>query len=324
MKGWLITEFGGPEKMQWAELPDPQPGPGQVSILVKASGINFAETRMRAGTYSGIKLPHVLGMECAGTIDKVGAGVTEFKPGDRVMSRTRGSHAEKALAESYKTMHLPANLSFEEGAAIPVGWHTAWHAVVTMANAQPGMKVLIEAVASSVGSAALQIAKHRGCWVGGTASQDAKLKKAKEWGCDAVYNYMTEDIVARIKADTNGYGIDIACATIGGETIQRVLDVMANHGKVMNYGSTGGRVVSYDLGIGERNVELISMSVDTSKYYKTGTVKTFNEQALPLFASGAFKGIVDTTLPMSELAKAHQMVNDRNHFGKVIMVNRSS
>jgi NADPH:quinone reductase-like Zn-dependent oxidoreductase len=322
MKGWLITEFGGPEKMQWAELPDPQPGPGQVSILVKASGINFAETRMRAGTYSGIKLPQVLGMECAGTIDKVGAGVTEFKPGDRVMSRTRGSHAEKALAEAYKTMHLPANLSFEEGAAIPVGWHTAWHAVVTMANAQPGMKVLIEAVASSVGSAALQIVKHRGCWVGGTASQDAKLKKAKEWGCDAVYNYMTEDIVARIKADTNGYGIDIACATIGGETIQRVLDVMANHGQVMNYGSTGGRVVSYDLGIGERNVELISMSIDTSKYYKTGTVKTFNEQALPLFASGAFKGIVDTVLPMSELAKAHQMVNDRNHFGKVIMVNR--
>jgi NADPH:quinone reductase-like Zn-dependent oxidoreductase len=322
MKGWLITEFGGPEKMQWAELPDPQPGPGQVSILVKASGINFAETRMRAGTYSGIKLPQVLGMECAGTIDKVGAGVTEFKPGDRVMSRTRGSHAEKALAEAYKTMHLPANLSFEEGAAIPVGWHTAWHAVVTMANAQPGMKVLIEAVASSVGSAALQIVKHRGCWVGGTASQDAKLKKAKEWGCDAVYNYMTEDIVARIKADTNGYGIDIACATIGGETIQRVLDVMANHGKVMNYGSTGGRVVSYDLGIGERNVELISMSIDTSNYYKTGTVKTFNEQALPLFASGAFKGIVDTVLPMSELAKAHQMVNDRNHFGKVIMVNR--
>ncbi len=321
MKGWLVTEFGGPEKMNWAELPDPQPGPGEVSILVKASGINFVETRMRAGTYSGIQLPQVLGMECGGLIEKVGAGVTNFKPGDRVMARTRGSHAEKVLADARKTVLLPSNLSFEEGAAIPVGWHTAWHAVVTMANAQPGMKVLIEAVASSVGSAALQIAKHRGCWVGGTASQDAKLKKAKEWGCDGIYNYKTEDIVARIKADTNGYGIDIACATIGGETIQRVLDVMAPHGKVMNYGSTGGRVVSYDLGIGERNVELISMSIDTSKFYIPGTVKTFNEQALPLFATGAFKGIVDTVLPMSELAKAHQMVNDRNHFGKVIMVN---
>ncbi|MDX2143853.1 MAG: zinc-binding dehydrogenase [Rhodospirillaceae bacterium] len=320
MKAWVVTEFGGPEKMKWTQWPDPEPGPGQVSIVVKTSGINFAETRMRAGTYSGIGLPQILGLECAGLIEKVGAGVTGFKPGDRVMARVRGSHAEKVAAEARKTMHLPENLSFEEGAAIPVGWHTAWHALVTMANAQPGMTVLIEAVASSVGSAALQIAKHRGCWVGGTASQDAKLKKAKEWGCDGVYNYKTEDIVARIKADTKGRSIDIACATIGGETIQRVLDVMAPHGKVMNYGSTGGRVVSYDLGIGERNVELISMSIDTSRYYPD-TIKTFNEQALPLFAAGKFKGIVDTVLPMSELAKAHQMVNDRNHFGKVIMKN---
>jgi len=322
MKAWVVQEFGGPEKMQWIEQPDPQPGPGEVSIIVKASGINFAETRMRAGTYSGIKLPQVLGMECGGIIEKVGAGVTAFKPGDRVMARTRGSHAEKVLADARKVMLLPETLSFEEGAAIPVGWHTAWHAIVTMGNVQPGMKVLIEAVASSVGSAALQIAKHRGAWVGGTASQDAKLKKAKEWGCDGIYNYKTEDIVARIKADTGGYGIDVACSTIGGETIQKLLDVMAPHGKVMNYGSTGGRVVSYDLGIGERNVELISMSIDTSKYYYSGTVKTFNEQAVPLFAAGTFKGIVDTVLPMAELATAHQMVNDRNHFGKVIMVNR--
>ena len=321
MKAWVVKEFGGPEKMNWIEWPDPEPGPGQVSIAVKTSGINFAETRMRMGTYSGIGLPQVLGMECAGLIDKVGPGVSAFKPGDRVMARTRGSHAEKVLADARKTMHLPANLSFEEGAAIPVGWHTAWHALVTMANAQPGKKVLIEAVASSVGSAALQIAKQRGCWVGGTASQDAKLKKAKEWGCDGVYNYKTEDLVARVKADTKGYGIDIACATIGGETIQRVLDVMANEGKVMNYGSTGGRVVSYDLGIGERNVELISMSIDTSPKYYPETVKTFNEQALPLFAAGVFKGIVDTVLPMAELAKAHEMVNDRRHFGKVIMRN---
>jgi NADPH:quinone reductase-like Zn-dependent oxidoreductase len=321
MKGWVVKEFGGPEKMQWIDWPDPKPGPGQVTIAVKASGINFAETRMRAGTYSGIQLPQVLGMECAGLIEQVGEGVGDFKPGDRVMARTRGSHAEKALADVRRVMPLPAGLSFEQGAAIPVGWHTAWHALVTMANVQPGMKVLIEAVASSVGSAALQIAKHRGCWVGGTASQDAKLKKAREWGCDGVYNYKTEDIVARIKADTGGAGIDVACATIGGETMQRVMDVMANHGKVMSYGSTGGRVVSFDLGIGERNVELISMSVDTSKFYYPVTVKTFVEQALPLFAAGVFKVPIDTVLPMRELAKAHQMVNDRHHFGKIVMVN---
>lgn len=321
MKGWLVTEFGGLDKMNWSEIPDPQPGEGEVSVIIKASGINFAETRMRAGTYSGISLPQVLGIEGAGVIEKVGAGVTGFKPGDRVMVRTRGCHAEKVLADVRRVMHLPENLSFEQGAAIPAGWHTAWHALVTMANAQPGKKVLIEAVASSVGSAALQIAKHRGCWVGGTASQDAKLKKAKEWGADAVYNYKTEDLVARVKADTNGYGIDITCATIGSETFERILAVMANAGRVMMYGSTGGRVNTFDLGIGERNLELLSMSIDTGPRYYPETVKTFNEQALPLFAAGVFKPIIDTVLPMSELAKAHKMVDDRNHFGKVIMVN---
>lgn len=321
MKGWLVTEFGGLDKMKWSELPDPQPGPGQVSIIVKASGINFAETRMRAGTYSGITLPQVLGIECGGVIEHVGPGVTGFKAGDRVLARSRGTHAEKVVADARKVMHLPGNLSFEQGAAIPAGWHTAWHALVTMANAQPGKRVLIEAVASSVGSAALQIAKHRGCWVGGTASQDAKLKKAKEWGCDAVYNYKTEDLVARVKADTDGHGIDITCATIGSETFERVLAVMANAGRVMMYGSTGGRVNTFDLGIGERNLELLSMSIDTSPRYYPETVKTFNEQALPLFAAGVFKPIIDTVLPMSELPKAHKMVDDRHHFGKVIMVN---
>jgi NADPH:quinone reductase-like Zn-dependent oxidoreductase len=321
MKGWLVKEFGGVDKMNWAELPDLDPGPGQVSIIVKASGINFAETRMRAGTYSGITLPQVLGIECGGIIEKVGPGVTDFKPGDRVMARSRGTHAEKVIADARRTMHLPENLSFEQGAAIPAGWHTAWHALVTMANAQPGKNVLIEAVASSVGSAALQIAKHRGCWVGGTASQDAKLKKAKEWGADAVYNYKTGDLVKQVKEDTKGHGIDITCATIGSETFGRVLDVMANGGRVMMYGSTGGRVNTFDLGIGERNLELLSMSIDTSPKYYPETVKTFNEQALPLFAAGVFKPIIDTVLPMRDLAKAHQMVDDRNHFGKVIMVN---
>lgn len=321
MKAWIVRQFGGLDAMRWEELPDPEPGAGQVRINIVTSGINFAETRMRAGTYSGIGLPLILGLECAGTVDKVGPGVTAFKPGDRVMARVRGSHATKVVADAAKTHHLPARMGFEEGAAVPVGWHTAWHALVTVANAQPGQNVLIEAVASSVGSAALQIAKSRGCWVAGTASRDDKLKKAKEWGCDAVYNYKTDDWVSLVKADTKLHGIDIACATIGAETFERLLDCMANEGKVCNYGSTGGIVVTFSLRVGERNVSLNTMSIDTSPRYLAETVPTFTAQALPLFAAGTFKGIVDTVLPMAELAKAHEMVNDRRHFGKVIMKN---
>lgn len=321
MKAWLVRQFGGAENMQWTELPEPQPGPGEVLIDVRASGINFAETRMRAGTYSGVALPLVLGMECAGVVAKLGSGVTQFKVGDRVMARARGSHAEQVLADARKVMALPANLSFSEGAAIPVGWHTAWHALVTVAAVRAGQRVLIEAIASSVGSAALQIARGHGCWVAGTASRDDKLAVALQWGADAAYNYKNADFVALSKRDTRGHGIDVACATIGAETLERVLDCMANEGQVLNYGSTGGRVVSFDLRCGERNVSLRTMSIDTSARYYTETVPSFNAVALPAFADGRYRPVIHGELPMRELARAHAMVGDRHHFGKIIMVN---
>jgi len=321
MKAWIVRQFGGLDKMKWEDLPDPEPVAGEVLIDVVTSGINFAESRMRDGSYKGTPLPHILGLECGGTIAKLGAGVTKFKVGDRVMARTRGSHATKVLADARKTHALPPNMSFEEGAAVPVGWHTAWHALVTVANVQPGQRVLIEAVASSVGSAALQIAKHRGAWVAGTASRDDKLAVAKQWGCDAVYNYKSPDWSAKVLADTGGKGIDVSCATIGADTIQALLDCMGQEGKVLNYGSTSGIVITYNLRIGERNISLHSMSIDSSPKYLPITLPTFEAQAVPLFAAGGFKGVVATVLLMSQLPRAHEMIHERTHFGKIIMKN---
>lgn len=319
MKAYYVTEFGGPSVMKWVDLPEPVPQEGQLLVQVKASGINFAETRMRAGTYGGIKLPVRMGMESAGVIEAVGPGVLGVQVGDRVFGRAFGSHAEKVLMDVRHAMPIPANLSFIEAAAIPVGWLTAWHALVTVADAKPGQKVMIEAVASSVGSAALAIAKHICCWVAGTASQDEKLHKAKAAGADAIYNYKTSNIADCVMRDTSGQGVDIALMTIGEETAAQTIAAMGNEGKVVMYGSTGGRQVCFDLGIGERNLQLLSMSLATSARYFSETTQTFSAQALPLFARGAFKPIVDTVLPISDLIKAHQMVDDRRHFGKVIL-----
>ena len=162
MFGWCVATFGGPEVMQWVEMPELVPGPGQLRVAVKASGINFAETRMRSGAYIGQALPFVMGMESAGIVEAVGPGVTSVAVGDRVFGRARGSHATHVLFDEVHTLRLPDSLSFVEGAAIPVGWLTAWHALVTVARSRAGEKVLIEAIASSVGSAALQIAKAAG------------------------------------------------------------------------------------------------------------------------------------------------------------------
>ena len=321
MHGYLVEEFGGVEVMKWRELPDPVPGPGQLRVAVRASGINFAETRMRAGTYSGQQLPFVMGMESAGVVEAVGPGVTAFRPGDRVFGRARGSHATHVLFDAEHTLPLPDSLDFVQGAAIPVGWLTAWHALVTVGDARHGQRVLVEAIASSVGSAALQIAKWRGCWVAGTASRDDKCARALAAGADAAYNYKTVKLAERVHADTGGHGVDVGLMTIGEETAAALFDSMAYEGKIVMYGSTGGRQVCFSLNIGTRNLQLLAMSISTSARFVPESMRTFREQALPRFARGEFRAVVDTVLPMRELVRAHAMVDSRTHYGKVVLVN---
>lgn len=321
MFGWRVAAFGGPEVMQWVEMPDLIPGPGQLRVAVKASGINFAETRMRAGSYIGQALPFVMGMEAAGIVEAVGPGVTSVAVGDRVFGRARGSHATHVLFDEVHTLRLPDSLTFVEGAAIPVGWLTAWHALVTVARSRAGERVLIEAIASSVGSAALQIAKWQGCWVAGTASRDDKCARGIAAGADAAYNYKTGNLPELVRRDTNGHGIDIGLMTIGEETAAALFDSMAAEGRIIMYGSTGGRQVCFNLNIGMRNLQLLAMSISSSARFIPESMRSFRELALPLFASGKFKAVVDKTLPMSALVEAHGMVDARTHFGKVVLVN---
>ena len=321
MEGWIVREFGGPEVMRWEPLPELQPGPGQLLVRVHASGINFAETRMRAGSYSGQQLPFVMGMESAGVVEAIGRGVTQFAVGDRVFGRARGSHATHVLFDEVHVLPLPATLDFVQGAAIPVGWLTAWHALVTVAKARAGERVLIEAVASSVGSAALQIAKWQGCWVAGTASRDDKCARGLAAGADAAYNYKTADLPAAVLRDTQGHGIDIGLMTIGEETATALFDSMAAEGRIVMYGSTGGRQVCFSLNIGMRNLQLLAMSISSSARFLPESMPSFRKVALPLFAEGRFRAVVDTVLPMHELARAHAMVDSRTHYGKVVLVN---
>jgi len=319
--GWNVAEFGGPETMQWCEMPLPVPGRGQLRVRVHASGINFAETRMRAGTYSGQELPFVMGMESAGVVEAVGEGVKDFAVGDRVFGRARGSHATHVLFDALHTLPLPDSLDFVQGAAIPVGWLTAWHALVTVGRARTGERVLIEAIASSVGSAALQIAKWQGCWVAGTASRDDKCARSRASGADAAYNYKTAQLAEEIMRDTAGHGIDVGLMTIGEETAASLFDSMAYEGRIVMYGSTGGRQVCFNLNIGTRNLQLLAMSISTSARLVPETMRSFREVAVPGFANGTFKAVIDKTLPMSALVEAHAMVDSRTHYGKIVLVN---
>lgn len=319
MHGFIVRDFGGPEVMQWEQLPDLEPAAEQVLVGVRASGINFAETRMRAGTYSGIPLPFVMGMEGAGIVLAVGDNVRDFSVGERVFGRARGCHAEQVLFDAAHLMPLPENLSFEEGAAIPVGWLTAWHALHTVAAIKSDSRILVEAVGGSVGSAALQIAKQLGCWVAGTASRDEKLDAARQFGADLLVNYTRQSISEAIKVDTDGAGVDVSLMTIGDATAQELLDSMGMDGKVVMFGSTGGRDITFNLNIGTLNLQLLSMSISTSPKFEPVTMSDFRQQALPMFADGRFTAVVDTVLDIHDVVAAHRMIDDRKHFGKVIL-----
>ena len=320
-KGYRVAAFGGPEVMVWESIDLGELAPGAVRVRVGASGINFAETRMRAGDYSGQELPFVMGMEAAGTVEAVGVGVSGFNEGDRVFGRVRGAHAEVVDCDPDHLMLLPDNLSFAQGAAIPVGWLTAWHALHTVGRMKAGDRILVEAVGGSVGSAALALAKQAGCWAVGTASRDDKLAYATSMGCDAVVNYTRDSVSQQVAVLTDGQGMDIGLMTIGDATADELIDSMGMHGRVVMFGSTGGRDITFNLRIGILNIQLLSMSISTSPAFMTQTMPAFRESALPLFASGELVPVVDTVLPMSELVRAHEMVDERTHFGKVILVN---
>ena len=319
MWAWRVDDFGGIDAMKWKELDEPSISEDEILVHVKASGINFAETRMRAGTYTGIKRPLTLGLEGAGIVEKIGPNVKNCKIGDKIFFRARGSHATKCVVKDYHAFPLPKNWDFKDGAAVGVGWLTAWHALYVTAKVKKHSKVLIEAIASSVGSAALQIAKNQGCFVIGTASSDAKLSKAKEWGVDEVINYKNENVLQRVMEITSNYGVDVGCMTIGTETSDDLIASMANGGKIVMYGSTGGREVKFDLGIGSRNLQLLSMSIDTADNYVPETLSTFRKYVLDGFNQGSFKPVIDRVIPSSDLPKAHKMVDDRKHFGKIIL-----
>jgi NADPH2:quinone reductase len=319
--GYRVAAFGGPEVMVWESIDLGDLAPGEVRVRVGASGINFAETRMRAGDYSGQELPFIMGMEVAGTVEEVGAAVTGFNEGDRVFGRVRGAHAEVVDCDPDHLMLLPDNLSFAQGAAIPVGWLTAWHALYTVGRMKAGDRVLVEAVGGSVGSAALALAKQAGCWALGTASRDDKLAHAASMGCDAVVNYTRDSVSEQVAALTDGQGMDIGLMTIGDATADELVDSMGMDGRVVMFGSTGGRDITFNLRIGILNIQLLSMSISTSPAFMTQTMPDFRAEALSLFASGELVPVVDTIMPMSELVRAHEMVDERTHFGKIILVN---
>jgi NADPH:quinone reductase-like Zn-dependent oxidoreductase len=227
LKAVVVHQPGDPEVLQYQDSPDPAPGPGEVLVRVESTGVNFADHLMRIGAYPGSEPPVIPGLEAAGVVAALGAGVEGLQVGQAVLALARHTYAELAVAPAWAVIPSPPGVSAEEAAAIPVAFTTAWHALVTCASLQPGEIVLVHAAGSGVGSAAIQVARALGGRVIATAGQDWKLERARELGAETTVNYSTQDVAAAVAEATGNAGVQVVLEGVGKATFSASLKSLA-------------------------------------------------------------------------------------------------
>jgi NADPH2:quinone reductase len=308
---------GGPEVLQMDELPDPTPSQGEALVAIEASGVNPHEVSRRAGV-AGPPLdgPLIPGIEAAGVVVETGAGVTSVRAGDRVIVRQPAySYAELIAVPQEMLYHIPDALGTVEAATIAIAFTTAWHGLVVQARAQKGETVLVQAAASGVGIAAIQLGKLLGLNVIGTASTAEKLDWAKGYGLDHGINYAETDFVQEARQLTNGQGVDIIVDGVGGEVLTKGIGALTREGRIAVFGGAGGRTVEISLptlfGGGGKSI------LGT---YGGATTRADFEQILGWLAEGKLRTTVDRTWPLEEAAEAHKYQSSRQIKGKSALI----
>lgn len=340
MKAIAFRQHGGPEVLEFIELPTPQPRAQEVRVRVKAVALNHLDLWVRKG-WPGLKLPlpHVLGSDVAGVIDAVGAEVTGVEVGDEVLVNPgvscgacekclagddvlcrryqiigediAGGYAEFVCVPRQNVLPRPKALTFEQAACLPLTFLTAWHMLVSRAQLQPGETVLIHAAGSGVGSAAVQIAKVIGARVIATASTQAKLDKATQLGADHVINYTTHDFLDEVKKRTDRKLVDVVFEHVGASTWDKSIACLPKGGRLVTCGATSGHDVKLDL----RTLFYKSISLLGS----TMGSKAELFRVLELVERGRLAPVLDRVLPLEKAAEAHGLLADRQTFGNVVL-----
>ena len=341
MKAVYFEKFGGPDVLTYGEQPKPVAGPGEALVRVRACGINHLDLWVRAGL-PGLdpEMPHILGNDIVGEVSEVGPGVRNVMPGDRtlvnptlscgtcaacaagddhlcrfydVIGRKRnGGYAEWVTVPAANCLPYPANLTWEQAAAIPLVFVTAWHMLVTRASVRPGEDVLVIGAGSGVGSAAVQIARLHGARVIATAGGAEKLARASELGAHETIDHSTEDVAKRARELTGKKGVDVVVEHVGGRVFEAGVAALARDGRLVTCGATAGAKATLDLNLlFGRHLTLLGSWM--------GRRSDLND-ALRHVASGELKPVVDSVRPLAEARAAHERIEARQHFGKLVLV----
>ncbi len=324
MRAIVITEPGGPEVLQLSERPTPQPGPGQIRVRVRASALNRADISQRLGRYPAPpgSPGDIPGLEYAGEVDALGEGARMWIPGQHVMGIVGGGgHAEFVVVHEREAIAIPDNLTFDEAAAIPEAFLTAYDAMFTQLAVAAGETLLIHAVGSGVGTAAVQMASLAGVSTIGTSRSPDKLANARHFGLGAAVNSSDANWAARVVEAAGDKGVNAILDLVGGGYLAGNIEVLAPRGRLIVVGLTSGSRAELDLGVLMRKRLRIMGTVLRARplEQKISLAGEFAERMLPAFADGRLRPVVDSVHSFEQIRDAHVLLESNRTFGKVVL-----
>lgn len=323
MRAITIPEPGGPDALVLADVPTPEPGPGEVRIQVLASGVNRADVMQRRGFYppppGASPYP---GLEVSGIVDALGSGVADWSVGDQVCALlTGGGYAEYVTAPAEQVLPIPAGVSVTDAAALPEVACTVWPNVFMTANLVAGDVFLVHGGSSGIGTMAIQLAREAGARVAVTAGSHAKLDVCRDLGAEILIAYRTEDFVERVRAATNSHGADVILDNMGAKYLARNVDALAPDGRLVVIGLQGG--VSAELNLGQLLTKRASVHATSLRSrpltQKAAIVAAVRERVWPLIEAGRVRPVVHAAYPLARAAEAHLEMEASGHIGKLLL-----
>jgi NADPH2:quinone reductase len=320
VKAAVYYETGSPDVFRYEDVPDPVAGDHEFLVKVEAVSIEGGDTLNRLGGDLNAT-PHIVGYQCAGTVLSVGAEVTGFAVGDRVVTvGIDGSHAELRAVSPPFAWKIPDGLSTDQAACVPVPFGTADDCLFEFGHLVAGETVLIHAGAGGVGIAAIQLAKRAGARVFATASSDDKLERLKELGLDEGINYAREDFVAEARRLTDGRGVDVVVDSVGGVTLQGSINALAYRGRCVTVGDAGrSSAEQLDISTMRPNNQTLSGYFLGAELLLFPRPHAMIAGLLADIARGELKVVIDRAFPLSEAAAAHAYIESRQSFGRVLL-----
>jgi len=323
VKAVIVNVPGGPEALTVAEVPTPEPGPGEIAIDVVATAVNRADTLQRQGYYpppAGVS--EVIGLECSGRVAALGDGVTGFTVGDEVCALLAGGgYASRVVAPAGQVMPIPRGIDLTTAACLPEACATVWANVFMDARLQPGESILVHGGAGGIGTYAIQMARASGADVHSTAGTAEKVDLCLRLGARTATNYRTEDFTEVVHAATGGRGVDVVLDNMGGSYLDRNLDVLGTGGRLAIIAMQGGTRAELRISklLSKRASVMASSLRPRPVAEKAEICRQLVEHVWPMVENGALSPVVDRVLPLEEVAEAHRLLEASEHTGKIVL-----